>query len=203
MNHPSHRAVVVHPRVPLGHPLELMIDFKSPWMAKQIVAVYEKEGAQQLRDAMLQFVTRPQRSSFTSWFFEALAHRIIVSRGCIDDHDLRRMALYTDTKTAAFVVDWSGFTARAERSSRSEPSSVLPPWPKVEQTTPFDISCFPNTISYDTYYTPTSSCPLVDAFVVSRNADSIDAHLWILQMKLPRRYGGSSKDYALIRKILL
>ena len=62
---------------------------------------------------------------------------------------------------------------------------------------------FPKPLANDQYYIPSeSNFPLIDSFLVDLDFTARSAHLWVLQMTMSGKHGGSEQGYVEICKII-
>ncbi|TBU52849.1 hypothetical protein BD310DRAFT_781882, partial [Dichomitus squalens] len=200
-DHRSDSVVVVSPCTQVGTSVRWAAEFKSPWIAEQILAKFQREGWQQGSDNPLQFSRPDQRMPLEAPSSKPLALGGVMG-GVNRSQRLTKMSF--EPEPPAFVVRSPGSPEASKPSASSESSQVLPPWPQVRTTMQFDMPHLPNTFTHDTYYTPDLAfyCPaLFDALIISRGVRLTTAHLWLLRMTPTSGHVGAS-GYIMIRRIV-
>ncbi|CAA7259059.1 unnamed protein product [Cyclocybe aegerita] len=188
----SNRILVLIPvrRGPLMRP-GWIVDFKSDWVARSMIAQLDAAEDAVIRQQIHLFRRVPEAVGMAGRFFEPLAHRYIANTSEDDPWPLISVVL-NNSDPPQFSVD----------PDTCVPGDVQFAKVKREVFRFQSIDDLSGNLKNNTYYIPRDpTFPLFDAFTVDLD-HSKTAVLWILQITTSRLHGGSSLGYRKVRRII-
>ena len=186
----SHRILTLCPG-PLV-PLRWNIDFKSDWVARNVIQKLELDEAEDtvIRQQINIFRRIPEAQGLAGRLLEPLAHRYIANttRGSWPLINMKS----NDVDPPLFTVD------------RDSPVPDDVRFNKIKRKIVKFQSIADIYLENNTYYVPDDPIfPLFDAFTIELDLEKKKlAVLWVLQMTTSRRHGGSAMGYGKIREII-
>jgi len=169
-----------------------MIDFRTEQIACQMSEKFKELDNERRGKLFTYFRSNAQSSALAAGMLEPIANRIL----CTDmRHELALFKMDGDLRVDAPVLRVNFMTGTAEKLR-------LPCGERHEvEFHPARLTDFGD----DAYYTPvTSNFPLYDSFLVERQGagTTMKLILWVFQMSISSKHGGSRKGYESIREII-
>jgi hypothetical protein len=194
----THRVIAVRPITFTPSRDRWKINFKSIWIAEQMVGLMAMEEARHLRETCDLLYQVPASASMAGWYFEAFGHRIL-------NHGWDGLDGPVPQPTRMTPDDSEAPTFTASHSSPPDtshgPISSIPRTPKRVNLDAKILDAI--TLENNIYYTPSKiNNPLFISFTIHYDPEQQTVVISIFQSTISPSHEGSPKGLTIIRKII-
>ena len=164
------------------------VDFKSDWIARNVIQKLGEAEYAVIRQHISIFRKIPQTRRLADRFLEPIAHRYIAN-------DTGGFWLLNNMKSNAADPPIFNLVRGSPDVRFIKMQRKIVKFQSIADL----LTCLGN----NTYYIPEDpSFPLFDAFTIELDHEKKQAILWVLQMAMSRRHGGSAIGYRKIREVV-